>query len=558
MERRLLLTDFVVNTTADIVAADGFVSLREAIQAASTNAAVGDAAAGTTFGDQVRISPNIAGMTIDLTSGELAITDDLTIVAGASPITIDAGGVSRVFNVSTSETVFISGLTLVGGFTTGEGGAVAVSGGGLTRLDRMTIAGNVASGAGGGGISNVGAMLFVVDSVLQGNNANGASGSGGAILNGAGGRLTVVNSRIEANLANRAGGGIEDASGAGFGTTLRYVSLNANNVGLLPGTAAPGNGGGLHVTGASDVDVFFSVVSGNFAAREGGGLWNDKGRMTVLQSIVTGNTASGVAADDGGGGIFNNGGALVVDQSIVSNNQADGTAGSGGGIFSIAGTVAMNWSTILFNIANRAGGGVEVVAGDVTINLGKLVGNLTGPSGAASPGNGGGLHVTGAANVSIMDTVVSFNVAAKEGGGLWNSSTGRLSVSRSSVNSNKSLGTAAGDGGGGIFNNDGGTLLVVGSAVFFNRSAGDGAGIFNGTGAVADVSGSSLFGNAAAGRGGGIFNDGDLNVQASFVIANTAAEGPSIFTAINGDTDVDLLFLNLYGLAGTAGPGTIG
>ncbi len=59
LEDRRLLTVFVVNTLADdVTAGDDFLSLREAIIAAETNAPFGDAVAGEADGDRIVFAPN--------------------------------------------------------------------------------------------------------------------------------------------------------------------------------------------------------------------------------------------------------------------------------------------------------------------------------------------------------------------------------------------------------------------------------------------------------------------------------------------------------------------
>src|SRR5689334_15075508 len=69
LESRLMLTAYVVNTASDTIAADGQLSLREAIMAAVSQAAVGDAPAGSasnsiTFNNSLIGSP----ATLTLTS----------------------------------------------------------------------------------------------------------------------------------------------------------------------------------------------------------------------------------------------------------------------------------------------------------------------------------------------------------------------------------------------------------------------------------------------------------------------------------------------------------
>ena len=100
----------------------------------------------------------------------------------------------------------------------------------------------------------------------------------------------------------RAGGGVE-VLGPNAATALTTTDLTGNGA-----AANPGNGGGLHITGTSDSFITGGTISGNTAASEGGGLWNDDGTMTVNGTTIDNNTASGAAADNGGGGIFNDGG----------------------------------------------------------------------------------------------------------------------------------------------------------------------------------------------------------------------------------------------------------
>ena len=81
LERRNLLATFVVNSAVDdgTGAVDGLISLREAIIAANTNEAFGDAQAGDADGDRIVFSTEIAGLSQTLLNGELEITDDLVI-----------------------------------------------------------------------------------------------------------------------------------------------------------------------------------------------------------------------------------------------------------------------------------------------------------------------------------------------------------------------------------------------------------------------------------------------------------------------------------------------
>ena len=138
-----------------------------------------------------------------------------------------------------------------------------------------------------------------------------------------GGSLVVRRSVLDGNDAQRAGGGIESSAGS---TEVFRTDLLGNDAG-----AAPGNGGGLHLTGAGTVDVAQSTVSGNSAV-EGGGLWNSSGgTFSISDTVVEGNTATGDAATQGGGGVYNDG-VMTITGSTIDDNTATGASGSGGGV----------------------------------------------------------------------------------------------------------------------------------------------------------------------------------------------------------------------------------
>ncbi len=448
LEERALLTAYIVDTLEDgSLAGDGAVSLREAITAANTNAAFLDAAAGEDgpgIVDTITFDPALNGMTITLNGTALSISDDLMISdTNTVPIVVDGNSGSRVFEVAAGAgTVSIADITISGGMAD-QGGGLYVNSGQTLALNNVMVSGNTATGAaatdGGGGIYNAGGTLNISDSTITANMATGTSGSGGGIFSTTG-NVTISTSTISFNEANRAGGGIELVEGTAL---LTAVNLISNDVDL--GTANPGNGGGVHITGAADFTMDGGSVFGNLAGREGGGLWNGSGTMTIQNgTLIQGNEAGGPAADDGGGGIFNNGGTLIVDGSAapvqIINNVAFGTLGSGGGIFNAGGTATISNSVIDANEAVRAGGGIETAGGILTITNTDLTNNdvddVVGVLTDANPGNGGAVHIGGSAVVTITGGTISGNTASNEGGGLWNSSGGSLTVDGTAIDGN--------------------------------------------------------------------------------------------------------------------------
>ena len=164
LEARLLLsgTSYLVTSLGDVVASDGVVTLREAIEAANTNSAVtSDVLAGSatevdiiTF-DQAALSAE-AGVevgqpiTITLGGSQLDISDDLDIHGlGADVQTIDADGQSRVLSISGLGTeVELAGLTITGGYTTGNGGGIQTGWESTLSLTNSTVSGNSADDGG--------------------------------------------------------------------------------------------------------------------------------------------------------------------------------------------------------------------------------------------------------------------------------------------------------------------------------------------------------------------------------------------------------------------------
>ncbi|MBK1833619.1 beta strand repeat-containing protein [Roseibacillus ishigakijimensis] len=532
-------TDFVVDTAVDepynggtlgaeSMDGDG-LSLREAVALANQNAGAPDS--GEADGDTISFNFGLLSVIdppVFTLSSELTITDDLAIdgslaLAGGAlgQVTLDGGGAVRLIatdttvSVGTSDLVSLTNLTLQNASTPENGGALLTAEGDELELTNVTLSNNQA--ANGGALYNQG-VATLSEATLTGNIATADSGSGGAIFNAAGAKLTVASSTFDSNIANRAGGAIEDQSGgsAGFDISLDEVVFTNNNAGVAPATAAPGNGGAIHITGTGSIEIIGGSATGNVAAKEGGAYWNGAGLMTVSGSSITANVASGAEANDGGGGIFNNGGDLTLADSTLRGNIADGAAGSGGGVLSLDGALLLTNSTLAANVANRAGGAIETIDGELTLTNVTLGGpevadgNIAGPDGSAAPGNGGGIHISGSTTTLISGGLVQFNQAAREGGGLWNQVNSTMTLNGGLViTDNIASGDAADDGGGGIFNNSGELIIedtdgaVDISRNMANGTSGSGGGLQT-IGGTVTITGASFSENQANRAGGGI------------------------------------------------------
>ena len=476
---------------------------------------------GTTF---VNNSATRAGGAIELDARNNPATLNVSATNFLNNSTGSAPGNGGAIHVSGAGNSDISGGLVRGNTAAAEGGGFW-NGSGTMTINGTAFQENVASGIdgsqGGGALFNIGGTLNLSGVTVRDNMADGeAMSSGGGIMVD-GGMLMIRNSSFVGNSATRAGGAIElDARNNPATLDIADSFFTANSTG-----AAPGNGGAIHISGAGDADISGGTVTNNTASREGGGFWNGGGTMSVDGTLFANNTAAGAGADDGGGALFNQGGTLNVNNAKLIDNSATGAKGSGGGIFNNGGILNVSESTISNNNANRAGGGIEDNAGESALltNV-RLMGNDAGKA----PGNGGGLHISGAGNVTVLNSFVLNNTAV-EGGGLWNSAAGTLVVRESVVYGNRSTGTAADDnGGGGIYND--GMLTVGNSTISSNMAAAHGGGVFNTASGSASIANAIIFENGRS----GIENLSDTSVMlADSVVAHAAVVGTDCIGAVS-------------------------
>src|SRR5262249_49336621 len=156
---RQLLSTLTVTNNLD----SGTGSLRAEIAAAQS-------------GDTIRFAGKLAGQTITLTSGELAINKSLDIEGpSAGLLTVSGHHASRVFDIQGSVTVTIAGLTIANGQVSDDfGGGIANEAGATLYLVNDTVAGNTAYGIGGGLWNDIGATVHVSGSTFLGNKAIGS------------------------------------------------------------------------------------------------------------------------------------------------------------------------------------------------------------------------------------------------------------------------------------------------------------------------------------------------------------------------------------------------
>ncbi|NEP14921.1 MAG: PEP-CTERM sorting domain-containing protein [Symploca sp. SIO2C1] len=329
--------------------------------------------------DEILFYPGLSGGTINLTSGELLITDDLSINGlGADFLGVDAGGFSKVFNVDDGDDgnfldVLLNGLTITGGSAEffGEGG------GGISNAENLTLSNSIISGNSSfydaGGISNSG-ELTVTNSSISDNQAF-FYGTGGISNSG---ELTITNSSINQNFGLTIGG-IKNSGEL----TMTNSTISGNS---SRGTA------GIYNLG--EVSVTNSTISGNDAIY--GDTVANRGELTVTNSTISSNTSFF-------GTTVTNSGELTLTNSTISGNSSYFSSS----VTNYSGVSATVSNTI---IAGNIGNTSADVFGDFTSNGFNLIGDITGSTGFDND-----LTFASLGGISIQD-VIDTNLA--DNGGL--------------------------------------------------------------------------------------------------------------------------------------------
>lgn len=245
----------------------------------------------------------------------LPITSDITI-NGVAPNTtvIDGGGSTRLFDVSATGTLTITGCTLQGGHGSGYAGAIESQG--ILLVDRCYFTENTNGfGNNGAAIYQQGPSATITNSLFVDNQAGG---NGGAIANFGNSRMTLTNCTFSGNSAGGYGGAINNNGGM---VTLTNVTIAGNT---STGAAGWSGGGGINLAGGTItmVNVILwgnsEVTNGSPDCKVGWGTFSSLGNNLI--GTTTGCTISGLGSSD----------LVGVDPLLASPQQ------NGGGTWTMA------------------------------------------------------------------------------------------------------------------------------------------------------------------------------------------------------------------------------
>ncbi|HOD91425.1 MAG TPA: fibronectin type III domain-containing protein [Thermotogota bacterium] len=262
---------------------------------------------------------------------------------------------------------------------------------------------------------------------------------------------------------------------------------------IITGGSLEGNdvGGGICITGGSNVTTFNVTVNDNTAGRGGGVGVYLQGAFNAHDTTITKNTAR-----EKGGGVYVQTGAFNAYGTAITENTAQFFGG--GGVFVFDGTFnAYEGTTIRENTAEKNGGGGVYVVTNGTFNATET----TIASNTAEKSNGGGVYVFEGIFNAYEGTTITKNEADVGGG----------------------VGVYGNNGTFNAFN----TTITENIANYYAGGVGVARGIFN------DYH-STISSNFAFGAGGVGVAYGTVNSENTIITRNEAFEGGGVGVAAEG------------------------
>ena len=479
-------------------------SLREALNFASDNA--------TIFFD-----PGLAGSPFNLTLGALTVNAEVFLDGSQldGGLAIDAGGISRVFEITPDGGGTFTNLLLSNGVG-GDGGGIFNEG--TLTLDRCVLTGH--SAGRGGGIFNTGS-LTLAQTLVAGNEA----GEGGGTYNDTSGTLDIVSATIASNTATTEGGGLFDAG------TLHLANS------IVGGNTAP-----------SQADLSGSIESSsgvNFTSGDPqlGALDDYDGPLPSMPprtgspviDPVGGDATSAFTTDLRGLTRINNGildiGATELTPPVVTSPLHDGGDGSLGTVY----LRTADSSTITF-ASSLAGTDLSLAAElqltkDMTFDASALASPVTVVAAPASRH----FYQVGDTDTTFKGLTLTGGNPGGDGGAIYAESAGTLRLEDCTLWANTGV-------RGGAINTQ--AALIMDRCTFENNQATDGGALLiQSPGLLANDC--SFLDNTASSDGGAIrFNavGGTFAVSACYFRGNSALAGGVIYSLLADFTFNNCLF----------------
>ena len=238
--------------------------------------------------------------------------------------------------------------------------------------------------------------------------------------------------------------------GEGGGLFIGDTSIVNITNSLITGNSATSVGGGISSSIESTVTLIDSEISNNQAGNNGGGIISRSRNFTLRNSIIAGNSATGVSS----GSTFARGGGIIVaygTTNILETTISENNSQEGGGVAVTNAEVNIYSSTISSNTSSNSGGGIDVIESSresqplVTVVNSTVSGNASGSFGGGIYFNYPTLYRSGSDIVVFVENSTITNNTANNninnitggaGGGIGTGQNNRIALRNSIVTGN--------------------------------------------------------------------------------------------------------------------------
>jgi predicted outer membrane repeat protein len=307
---------------------------------------------------------------------------------------------------------------------------------------------------------------------------------------------------------------------------LTFTGGDVTSGGIFPGNC----GGGVLLDFAVEPQLTNLIITGNTAIQGGGLCAANFGTLSLKDSLILSNTATGTGA--GGGGALTlspaqiSGGLFQGNQCLVSNC-------TGGGLSVLGTDATLTGTRFLSNTAQAQGGGLAATnGGSLTLVGGQFLHNQCAITLGCS---GGGLYA--GVSASLSGTQFISNVAYGNGGGAMVNQPAWLTNTTFQDNACPGVSCL----GGGLYS--GHSLSLSGAQILSNTSNWRGGGLY--ANSAVTLSGGLLQGNtcpAAGCDGGGVSANSTLSANGTQFINNSANEQGGAISSFSALTLTNGLF----------------
>lgn len=360
------------------------------------------------------------------------------------------------------------------------GDGVAADANGVATLRAAVMDANATAGA---DTITLGAGTFAITIAGKGEN-NSLTGdldvTGDLVIQGAGANQTI----LDANLLDR-------YFHTSVGSTLTLRNLTIQN-------GRESSGGAIENNGTLNLENI--ILTGNATTLSGAAIKNNSGSVTLQSVTLIGNETRDVVPGGGnsiGGGISSFGGTLVINDSQFVNNVAaaeggaidarstnlqvtntafsNNSATSGGAVRLFNGTATFTNDTWNGDHAVVSGGAITSNYCALTISGGSFTGNSLAAAPVGTVRTGGSLSLAGLSSASTIVNIngVTFQQTGSGDGGAIYNSFGRVNITNSTFDH------VTGRNGGSIFNNQS-SLLFMYNTTITGGTAELGGALYNG------------------------------------------------------------------------------